>query len=161
MSLYPVSTWSYPSSSNANDILHGFIWEVRTSTITFLSIFIYYYLSLTYSGGLELFLDLLQRFPNNIHLLLEIAKVGSCDNKSKIIDVQSWETLSPKHILGSLWNGMLKLDEVPHFSLYWSGANICCLWLREKNFHNCFSSGYYITFMCVLSFFLPIFCFGV
>ena len=27
-------------------------------------------------GGLELFADLLQRFPNNIHLLLEIAKVG-------------------------------------------------------------------------------------
>jgi anaphase-promoting complex subunit 7 len=27
------------------------------------------------AGGLELFADLLQRFPNNIHLILEIAKV--------------------------------------------------------------------------------------
>jgi anaphase-promoting complex subunit 7 len=27
------------------------------------------------AGGLELFGDLLQRFPNNIHLILEIAKV--------------------------------------------------------------------------------------
>lgn len=27
------------------------------------------------AGGLELFADLLQRFPNNIHLLLETAKV--------------------------------------------------------------------------------------
>jgi len=26
-------------------------------------------------GGLELFADLLQRFPNNTHLLLEMAKV--------------------------------------------------------------------------------------
>lgn len=27
------------------------------------------------AGGLELFADLLQRFPNNTHLLLEMAKV--------------------------------------------------------------------------------------
>lgn len=27
------------------------------------------------AGGLELFTDLLQRFPNNLHLLLEVAKV--------------------------------------------------------------------------------------
>lgn len=77
---------------------------MRSSDINYhISLYIYLLLPfLTYSGGLELFLDLLQRFPNNIHLLLEIAKVGSCDNKSKIIDVQSWATLSPKHILGSL-----------------------------------------------------------
>ncbi|KAJ8422619.1 hypothetical protein Cgig2_000244 [Carnegiea gigantea] len=30
-----------------------------------------------YKGGLEIFADLLQRFPNNVHLLLEIAKFGS------------------------------------------------------------------------------------
>ncbi|CAK9329008.1 unnamed protein product [Citrullus colocynthis] len=34
-----------------------------------------------YKGGLELFLDLLQRFPNNIHLLLEIAKVEAIIGK--------------------------------------------------------------------------------
>lgn len=28
------------------------------------------------AGGLELFTELLQRFPNNVHILLEIAKVG-------------------------------------------------------------------------------------
>jgi len=27
------------------------------------------------AGGLELFADLLQRFPNNIHIILEMAKV--------------------------------------------------------------------------------------
>lgn len=31
------------------------------------------------AGGLELFAELLQRFPNNIHILLEMAKVrNSC-----------------------------------------------------------------------------------
>uniref|UniRef100_A0A0A0KED2 Anaphase-promoting complex subunit 7 n=1 Tax=Cucumis sativus TaxID=3659 RepID=A0A0A0KED2_CUCSA len=34
-----------------------------------------------YKGGLELFLDLLQRFPNNIHLLLEVAKVEAIIGK--------------------------------------------------------------------------------
>lgn len=28
-----------------------------------------------FAGGLELFAELLQRFPNNIHILLEMAKV--------------------------------------------------------------------------------------
>ncbi|CAB4293338.1 unnamed protein product [Prunus armeniaca] len=32
-----------------------------------------------YKGGLELFTDLLQRFPNNLHLLLEVAKARSID----------------------------------------------------------------------------------
>ncbi|KAL0414694.1 UNVERIFIED_CONTAM: Anaphase-promoting complex subunit [Sesamum radiatum] len=32
-----------------------------------------------YKGGLELFSELLQRFPNNIHILLEMAKVRSLD----------------------------------------------------------------------------------
>ncbi|GMN46471.1 hypothetical protein TIFTF001_015662 [Ficus carica] len=35
-----------------------------------------------YKGGLELFTDLLQRFPNNIHLLLETAKVEAIIGKS-------------------------------------------------------------------------------
>lgn len=37
------------------------------------------------AGGLELFSELLQRFPNNIHILLEMAKVG---NRS-IIEIQN------------------------------------------------------------------------
>ncbi|XP_061991086.1 anaphase-promoting complex subunit 7 [Rosa rugosa] len=35
-----------------------------------------------YKGGLELFTDLLQRFPNNLHLLLEIAKVEAIVGKN-------------------------------------------------------------------------------
>lgn len=35
------------------------------------------------AGGLELFTELLQRFPNNIHILLEIAKVGNSPKESK------------------------------------------------------------------------------
>ena len=33
------------------------------------------FFSCAVAGGLELFSDLLQRFPNNLHLLLETAKV--------------------------------------------------------------------------------------
>lgn len=36
-----------------------------------------------YKGGLELFTDLLQRFPNNIHLLLEIAKIEAIIGKNE------------------------------------------------------------------------------
>ncbi|KAK2992018.1 hypothetical protein RJ640_014879 [Escallonia rubra] len=35
-----------------------------------------------YKGGLELFTELLQRFPNNIHMLLEIAKVEAIIGKN-------------------------------------------------------------------------------
>ncbi|KAL5541811.1 hypothetical protein UlMin_009521 [Ulmus minor] len=35
-----------------------------------------------YKGGLELFTDLLQRFPNNMHLLLEVAKVEAIIGKN-------------------------------------------------------------------------------
>ncbi|XP_057957932.1 anaphase-promoting complex subunit 7 isoform X2 [Malania oleifera] len=35
-----------------------------------------------YKGGLELFTELLQRFPNNIHILLEIAKVEAIIGKN-------------------------------------------------------------------------------
>lgn len=40
--------------------------------LAFKHILVFYCL---FAGGLELFTDLLQRFPNNIHLLLETAKV--------------------------------------------------------------------------------------
>lgn len=33
-----------------------------------------------FAGGLELFAELLQRFPNNVHLLLEMAKVWKIVN---------------------------------------------------------------------------------
>ncbi|XP_030975923.1 anaphase-promoting complex subunit 7 [Quercus lobata] len=36
-----------------------------------------------YKGGFELFADLLQRFPNNIHLLLEIAKIEAIIGKNE------------------------------------------------------------------------------
>lgn len=40
-----------------------------------ISILVKFSLFFWLAGGLELFLELLQRFPNNIHLLLEMAKV--------------------------------------------------------------------------------------
>lgn len=33
------------------------------------------YIFFSWAGGLEIFTELLQRFPNNVHLLLEVAKV--------------------------------------------------------------------------------------
>ncbi|EPS67023.1 hypothetical protein M569_07749 [Genlisea aurea] len=48
-------------------------------------------------GGLELFSDLLQRFPNNIHLLLEIAKVKAIIGKTEeaILDFERVRSMDP------------------------------------------------------------------
>ncbi|KAL4642838.1 hypothetical protein ACB092_02G048800 [Castanea dentata] len=50
-----------------------------------------------YKGGLELFADLLQRFPNNIHLLLEIAKIEAIigKNEEAIIDFEKVRLIDP------------------------------------------------------------------
>lgn len=40
------------------------------------------------AGGLEHFAELLQRFPNNIHVLLEIAKVVNSPKQSNFIQSQ-------------------------------------------------------------------------
>uniref|UniRef100_A0A7C9DAD7 Anaphase-promoting complex subunit 7 n=2 Tax=Opuntia streptacantha TaxID=393608 RepID=A0A7C9DAD7_OPUST len=50
-----------------------------------------------YKGGLEIFADLLQRFPNNVHLLLEIAKVEAMigKNDEAIMNFEKARSLDP------------------------------------------------------------------
>lgn len=50
-----------------------------------------------YKGGLELFTELLQRFPNNIHLLLEMAKVKAVigKNDEAILDFEKVRSIDP------------------------------------------------------------------
>ncbi|KAI4345457.1 hypothetical protein L6164_012581 [Bauhinia variegata] len=50
-----------------------------------------------YKGGLELFADLLQRFPNNIHLILEIAKVEAIigKNEEAILNFEKARSIDP------------------------------------------------------------------
>ncbi|KAM6565984.1 anaphase-promoting complex subunit 7 [Cannabis sativa] len=50
-----------------------------------------------YKGGLELFTDLSQRFPNNIHLLLEIAKVEAIigKNDEAILNFEKARSIDP------------------------------------------------------------------
>ncbi|KAM0984980.1 hypothetical protein COP2_012592 [Malus domestica] len=50
-----------------------------------------------YRGGLELFMDLLQRFPNNLHLLLEVAKVEAIigKNDEAILNFEKARSIDP------------------------------------------------------------------
>ncbi|KAL6548495.1 Anaphase-promoting complex subunit 7 [Orobanche gracilis] len=50
-----------------------------------------------YKGGLELFSELLQRFPNNIHILLEMAKVKAVigKNDEAILDFENVRSIDP------------------------------------------------------------------
>ncbi|KAF2310991.1 hypothetical protein GH714_018944 [Hevea brasiliensis] len=50
-----------------------------------------------YRGGLELFGELLQRFPNNVHILLEIAKVEAIigKNDEAIVNFEKVRSLDP------------------------------------------------------------------
>ncbi|XP_007222910.1 anaphase-promoting complex subunit 7 [Prunus persica] len=50
-----------------------------------------------YKGGLELFTDLLQRFPNNLHLLLEVAKVEAIigKNDEAIMNFEKARSIDP------------------------------------------------------------------
>ncbi|KAJ7980229.1 anaphase-promoting complex subunit 7 [Quillaja saponaria] len=50
-----------------------------------------------YKGGLELFADLLQRFPNNTHLILEIAKVEAIigKNDEAIMNFEKARSIDP------------------------------------------------------------------
>ncbi|XP_057429582.1 anaphase-promoting complex subunit 7 [Lotus japonicus] len=50
-----------------------------------------------YKGALELYADLLQRFPNNIHLLLEIAKVEAIigKNEEAIMNFEKARSIDP------------------------------------------------------------------
>ncbi|KAK4800320.1 hypothetical protein SAY86_020807 [Trapa natans] len=50
-----------------------------------------------YKGGLEIFIELLQRFPNNIHLLLEVAKVEAIigKNDEAIMNFEKARSIDP------------------------------------------------------------------
>ncbi|KAJ4956773.1 hypothetical protein NE237_013556 [Protea cynaroides] len=50
-----------------------------------------------YKGGLELFTELLQRFPNNVHILLEIAKVEAIigRNEDAILNFEKARSVDP------------------------------------------------------------------
>ncbi|KAL1288858.1 hypothetical protein HN51_057317 [Arachis hypogaea] len=50
-----------------------------------------------YKGGLEIFADLLQRFPNNTHLLLEMAKVEAIigKNEEAILNFEKARSIDP------------------------------------------------------------------
>lgn len=50
-----------------------------------------------YKGGLELFAELLQRFPNNIHILLEMAKVDAIigKNDEAILNFEKVRSIDP------------------------------------------------------------------
>ncbi|XP_071730439.1 anaphase-promoting complex subunit 7-like [Rutidosis leptorrhynchoides] len=50
-----------------------------------------------YKGGLELFSELLQRFPNNVHILLELAKVEAIVGKTNeaIMNFEKVRTIDP------------------------------------------------------------------
>ncbi|XP_054806558.1 anaphase-promoting complex subunit 7 isoform X2 [Prosopis cineraria] len=65
-----------------------------------------------YKGGLELFEDLLQRFPNNIHLLLEIAKVEAIigKNEEAIMNFEKSIRINERHIPGYIMKGNLLLN---------------------------------------------------
>lgn len=53
----------------------------------------FYYVPML-TGALELYADLLQRFPNNIHLLLEIAKVRLCSDLELVYyTLSTWQIL--------------------------------------------------------------------
>lgn len=47
------------------------------------------------AGGLELFTELLQRFPNNIHVLLEMAKVRDGFVLSQVVEYATWSDTLP------------------------------------------------------------------
>ncbi|KAL9161380.1 hypothetical protein ABFS82_07G017800 [Erythranthe guttata] len=50
-----------------------------------------------YKGGLEIFSELLQRFPNNVHILLEMAKVKAVigKNDEAILDFENVRSIDP------------------------------------------------------------------
>ncbi|KAM7485116.1 hypothetical protein LguiA_001125 [Lonicera macranthoides] len=77
-----------------------------------------------YKGGLELFTELLQKFPNNIHLLLEIAKVEAISGKNDeaILNFEKVRSIDPYVVtymdeyamLLKLKSDHLKLNKLAH-----------------------------------------------
>ncbi|KAK6913799.1 hypothetical protein RJ641_021120 [Dillenia turbinata] len=80
--------------------------------------------SYDYKGGLELFTELLQRFPNNVHILLEIAKVeaiiGKNDDavmnfeKARLVDPYVITYMDEYAMLLKIKSDHLKLNKLVH-----------------------------------------------
>lgn len=100
-----------------------------------------------YKGGLELFADLLQRFPNNTHLLLEMAKVEAIigKNEEAIMNFEKARSIDPYIItymdeyamLLKLKSDYPKLNKLVHDLLNIDPARpevfvaLCVLWERK------------------------------
>ncbi|GMH08334.1 hypothetical protein Nepgr_010174 [Nepenthes gracilis] len=77
-----------------------------------------------YKGGLELLTDLLQRFPNNVHILLEIAKVEAIigKNDEAILNFEKARSIDPYILSGmdeyamllKMKSDFLKLNKLVH-----------------------------------------------
>lgn len=72
-----------------------------------------------YKGGLELFTELLQRFPNNIHILLEIAKVEAIigKNDEAIMNFEKARSIDPHIITYMDEYAMLLMIKSDHLKL--------------------------------------------
>ncbi|KAH9683319.1 Anaphase-promoting complex subunit 7 [Citrus sinensis] len=67
-----------------------------------------------YKGGLELFAELLQRFPNNIHILLEMAKVrnGCTSINIRLTDLQMIKYVKVDAIIGKNDEAIINFEKV-------------------------------------------------
>jgi anaphase-promoting complex subunit 7 len=100
-----------------------------------------------YKGGLDIYLDLMQRFPNNVHILLEIAKVeaiiGRNDEaimnfeKARLIDPNIMTYMDEYAILLKSKSDYTKLNKLVHDMLHIDPARpetclaLAALWERK------------------------------
>ncbi|KAM3407302.1 hypothetical protein ACQJBY_001000 [Aegilops geniculata] len=81
-----------------------------------------------YKGGLDIYLELMQRFPNNVHILLEIAKVETIIGKNeeaimnfekaRLIDPNIMTYMDEYAILLKLKSDYTKLNKLVHDMLH-------------------------------------------
>ncbi|TKW24223.1 hypothetical protein SEVIR_3G038700v4 [Setaria viridis] len=100
-----------------------------------------------YKGGLDIYLELMQRFPNNVHILLEIAKVeaiiGRNDQaimnfeKARLIDPNIMTYMDEYAILLKTKSDYIKLNKLVHDMLHIDPARpetcvaLAAMWERK------------------------------
>ncbi|KAG0516974.1 hypothetical protein BDA96_09G047900 [Sorghum bicolor] len=100
-----------------------------------------------YKGGLDIYLELMQRFPNNVHILLEIAKVeaiiGRNDEaimnfeKARLIDPNIMTYMDEYAILLKSKSDYIKLNKLVHDMLHIDPARpetcvaLAAMWKRK------------------------------
>ncbi|XP_066365751.1 anaphase-promoting complex subunit 7-like isoform X2 [Miscanthus floridulus] len=100
-----------------------------------------------YKGGLDIYLELMQRFPNNVHILLEIAKVeaiiGRNDEvimnfeKARLIDPNIMTYMDEYAILLKSKSDYIKLNKLVHDMLHIDPARpetcvaLAAMWERK------------------------------